>query len=207
MKRVCVCLWLCVRDFDHGCTAGNIQWFYFSVTNARRGLTVRFNLVNHNKPDSLFNYGLLPAVYSTADAASDGRSWRRSGTNACYYRSHNWYESGRKRAKKASKKGGKTKSKRRDDDSDDDDGDGGGAGSDWASGADDAPVSPKFYFIASFTYTFTNDGNDVVYFAYCQPYTASRLQRVLRVRLRRACQLTLHIDARPAHELPWRRGT
>lgn len=56
--------------------AGNTQWFYFRVTGAGAGATVRFNLVNHTKEDSLFNYGLLPAVYSDADAGSSGVGWR-----------------------------------------------------------------------------------------------------------------------------------
>lgn len=38
-------------------TRGNVQWFYFGVRNTRKGRRVRFNLVNHNKSDSLFNYG------------------------------------------------------------------------------------------------------------------------------------------------------
>jgi hypothetical protein len=151
-------------------------------------MTVRFNLVNHNKPDSLFNYGLLPAVYSQTDARESGKSWVRSGVNVCYYRSHNWYDAGSKKGRKRKKKrrgkdkaAGKQGGSKRQDDSDDDEG---GDGVVDAAVDPDAPRSPKFYFVATFTHTFKHDVGDVVYFAYCQPYTASRLQRVLRVRAR-----------------------
>jgi Cytosolic carboxypeptidase N-terminal domain len=132
--------------FDSGsmsgvvCT-GNIQWFYFSVRGASPGMTVRFNLVNHNKDDSLFNYGLLPAVYSQLDCERHQFGWRRLGTNACYYRSS------APRPQRKKKK----------------------------------PPSPrKYYFVATFTYTFPHAG-DTVYFAYCQPYSASKLQAFLQV--------------------------
>ena len=138
--------------------AGNIQWFYFSVNGGLPGQTVRFNLVNHNKEDSLFNYGLLPAVYSDVDASTRAYGWRRIGTNACYYRSASGFE----RRKKSAKSG-------------------------------KASTSFKHFYITTFTYTFTNLA-DTVYFAYCQPYTASNLQRFLLVRCR--CLLLLGRPAR-----------
>jgi cytosolic carboxypeptidase protein 2/3 len=105
-------------------------------------MTVRFNLVNHNKEDSLFNYGLLPAVYSEIDAERHQIGWRRLGTNACYFRSS---APKRQRKKKHA-------------------------------------TRVKYYFVATFTYTFLNAG-DTVYFAYCQPYSASKLQTFLQVTL------------------------
>jgi hypothetical protein len=59
-------------------TAGHTQWFYFSVSNthppalvrlAEQGVQVppvrvRFNIVNLTKPDSLYNLGMRPVVYS-----------------------------------------------------------------------------------------------------------------------------------------------
>lgn len=68
-------------------TKGNVQWFYFRVSNAKRGWRVRFNLVNNNKSDSLFNYGMLPLVYSERDAKRLSRGWRRGGDNVCYFQS------------------------------------------------------------------------------------------------------------------------
>lgn len=43
---------------------GYTQWFYFRVTNTRAGDSVRFNILNFTKSDSMFNYGLKVAVYS-----------------------------------------------------------------------------------------------------------------------------------------------
>ena len=124
-------LWL--REDLH--TNGNIQWFYFSVENITAGLTVRFNLVNHNKPDSLFNHGMRPLVYSTKVADLHGTGWVRAGTNCCYYQSANTYRSRRR---------------------------------------------SRNYYVASFTYTF-RFSRDRVYFAYCQPYTFTKLQSFLQV--------------------------
>jgi hypothetical protein len=59
-------------------TAGHTQWFYFAVANthppalvrlAEQGVQVppvrvRFNIVNLTKPDSLYNLGMRPVVYS-----------------------------------------------------------------------------------------------------------------------------------------------
>ena len=38
-------------------TNGNVQWFYFRCGGTRRGLTVRFNLINMKKSGSLFGDG------------------------------------------------------------------------------------------------------------------------------------------------------
>jgi len=80
-------------------TAGHTQWFYFAVSNthpsalvrlAEQGVQVppvrvRFNIVNLTKPDSLFNLGMRPVVYSCHDAATRGISWVRSGTDISYF--------------------------------------------------------------------------------------------------------------------------
>jgi len=89
-------------------TNGNIQWYYFSVeapvisahfpldtNNATRGppatasrisypLRVRFNIVNMQKNDSLYNYGMKPAVYSSNQER--GEDWVHGGEDICYYR-------------------------------------------------------------------------------------------------------------------------
>lgn len=66
-------------------TRGNTQWFYFGVTNALVGVPYKFNIVNCVKPDSLFNAGMLPLVYSTEAARSSTVGWRRRGESVCYY--------------------------------------------------------------------------------------------------------------------------
>lgn len=43
----------------------HVQWFYFSVRNTRVGISYRFNIVNLQKPDSLYRRGLQPLMFST----------------------------------------------------------------------------------------------------------------------------------------------
>lgn len=52
---------------DH-LTKGNNQWFYFRLSNTRKGRTYRFNIINLLKPDSLYNHGMQPLMYSEAEA-------------------------------------------------------------------------------------------------------------------------------------------
>lgn len=79
-------------------TGGHTQWFYFAVSNthpaalvrlAEQGVQVppvrtRFNIVNLTKPDSLFNLGMRPVVYSCLDAAVKGTGWMRAGSDISY---------------------------------------------------------------------------------------------------------------------------
>ena len=80
-------------------TPGHTQWFYFAVSNthpaalvrlAEQGVQVptvrvRFNIVNLTKPDSLFNLGMRPVMYSCTDAAQKNIGWMRAGTEISYY--------------------------------------------------------------------------------------------------------------------------
>lgn len=66
-------------------TRGNTQWFYFSVSNTRIGVSYKMNIVNMAKPDSLYNYGMKPCVYSKKEAELFKRGWRREGLDICYY--------------------------------------------------------------------------------------------------------------------------
>jgi hypothetical protein len=49
-------------------TDGHTQWFYFRVLNTRAGHTVKFNILNFSKLDSLFNFGMKVSVYSERHA-------------------------------------------------------------------------------------------------------------------------------------------
>jgi hypothetical protein len=60
-------------------TRGNTQWYFFSVSNTRAGRLYRFNIINMMKPDSLYNYGMKPLVYSVNDARRYRRGWVRCG--------------------------------------------------------------------------------------------------------------------------------
>ena len=80
-------------------TPGHTQWFYFAVGNthseelvrlSKEGVSippvrVRFNIVNFTKPDSLFNLGMRPVLYSVMDADSKGAGWVRAGSDISYY--------------------------------------------------------------------------------------------------------------------------
>ena len=45
---------------------------------------VKLNFVNFNKPDSLFNKGMQPVMYSMKNAASKNTGWVRAGTDISY---------------------------------------------------------------------------------------------------------------------------
>ncbi|XP_071965777.1 cytosolic carboxypeptidase 1-like isoform X2 [Antedon mediterranea] len=64
------------------------QWFYFEVSNMTPGVPYRFNVINCEKPNSQFNYGMQPVMYSIKEAMQGRPSWKRSGTKICYYRNH-----------------------------------------------------------------------------------------------------------------------
>ena len=57
-------------------TRGHTQWFYFAFANAKRGVTYKFNILNCVKPDSLFNSGLQPLIYSMEEAKVRGTGWQ-----------------------------------------------------------------------------------------------------------------------------------
>eukprot|EP00742_Colponemidia_sp_Colp-10_P006393 GILJ01006851.1.p1 GENE.GILJ01006851.1~~GILJ01006851.1.p1 ORF type:complete len:1123 (+),score=176.22 GILJ01006851.1:301-3369(+) len=66
-------------------TKGHIQWFYFAVSNTTAGQSVQFNLVNFLKPDSLYNEGMQPVVFSEKAFLSNGKQWFRAGTDISYF--------------------------------------------------------------------------------------------------------------------------
>lgn len=63
----------------------NCQWFYFRLKGTRAGRTYRFNIINLLKPDSLYNHGMQPLMYSDKSAELKGTGWERAGKNICYY--------------------------------------------------------------------------------------------------------------------------
>ncbi|CAK1551904.1 unnamed protein product [Leptosia nina] len=67
-------------------TNRHVQWFYFRVTNTKKQMMYRFSIVNLSKPDSLYNEGMRPLLYSTKDAQLHSIGWRRCGDNIAYYR-------------------------------------------------------------------------------------------------------------------------
>lgn len=67
-------------------TIGHTQWFFFRVQNTTKDLEVQFNMLNLAKPDSLFNHGMKPLVYSERKVEEEGVGWFRDGYNIGYYK-------------------------------------------------------------------------------------------------------------------------
>lgn len=66
-------------------TRGHTQWYYFRISNIRTNKNYRFNIINLMKPDSLYNHGMRPLMYSEAEAKKYGKGWQRHGNDVCYY--------------------------------------------------------------------------------------------------------------------------
>jgi len=72
-------------------TRGHHQWFYFSVTS-KTATTIKFNILNFTKRDSLYLQGMRIAVFSEkkAEKANKGelpslyKNWHRDGENITY---------------------------------------------------------------------------------------------------------------------------
>mmetsp|Transcript_13479 Transcript_13479/g.11544 ORF Transcript_13479/g.11544 Transcript_13479/m.11544 type:complete len:495 (+) Transcript_13479:437-1921(+) len=69
-------------------TRGHTQWYYFSVANTRKDKEYRFNIINMMKPDSLYNCGMKPLIYSDAHARYKKIGWHRDGYDICYYQNN-----------------------------------------------------------------------------------------------------------------------
>lgn len=64
---------------------GYIQWYYFAISNVKADVKYTFHLKNFFKPDSLYNLGMKPLVYSSKKAERDKIGWYRGGEDICYY--------------------------------------------------------------------------------------------------------------------------
>jgi len=71
--------------FDHGSSGQLTQWFYFRVANTREGQVYRFNIINFYKPDSLYNHGMRPLLYSKQEAKNSLLGWHRGCQDIKYY--------------------------------------------------------------------------------------------------------------------------
>lgn len=65
-------------------TNGHTQWYFFRVGNTRRGMRVKFNMLNLAKPDSLYNYGMKALCFSNKLKEEEGVGWHRVGQNIAY---------------------------------------------------------------------------------------------------------------------------
>ncbi|XP_053128273.1 cytosolic carboxypeptidase 4 isoform X3 [Hemicordylus capensis] len=64
------------------------QWFYFEVSAMKTATPYRFNLINCEKPNSQFNFGMQPVMYSVKEALQGRPHWIRVGYDICYYKNH-----------------------------------------------------------------------------------------------------------------------
>lgn len=62
------------------------QWFYFEIGGMETDVVYTFNIVNCEKQNSQFNYGMKPIMYSVQEAVAGRSGWVRVGTDICYYR-------------------------------------------------------------------------------------------------------------------------
>nr|XP_014426057.2 cytosolic carboxypeptidase 4 [Pelodiscus sinensis] len=64
------------------------QWFYFEVSAMKPVVPYRFNIINCEKVNSQFNYGMQPVMYSVKEALQGKPHWIRVGYDICYYKNH-----------------------------------------------------------------------------------------------------------------------
>jgi hypothetical protein len=124
------------------------QWFLFEVSNMEIKKPYRFNIINCEKPNSQFNHGMQPLMYSSIT-----QTWSRVGTNISYYK-NNFYH---KKTMTETMTNGDTDGME-------------GHSSDSASSS-----NTKRFYTVTFTITFATQG-DVTYLSYHYPYTYSMLQ-------------------------------
>ncbi|CAM9675104.1 unnamed protein product, partial [Laminaria digitata] len=67
-------------------TDRHTQWFYFRMSNLRKGRSYKLNLQNLMKPHAMYNLGMQPLAYSEVRAEKEGVGWYRTGSEACYFK-------------------------------------------------------------------------------------------------------------------------
>lgn len=65
-------------------TKGQTRWFHFSVTNAKRNQTIRFNICNFHKPVRLFRSGMKPMFRSEKDPEQN--NWKPIPSEVDFFR-------------------------------------------------------------------------------------------------------------------------
>ncbi|XP_069936225.1 cytosolic carboxypeptidase 1-like [Cherax quadricarinatus] len=64
------------------------QWFYFEVSNMEAHTPYIFNIINNEKPNSEFNFGMKPVMFSVQNAMNGCGFWIRTGYDICYHKNH-----------------------------------------------------------------------------------------------------------------------
>ena len=73
-------------DYDTNNESNLTQWLYFSVSNVKAGVTVRLNICNLAKEESLYNQGMKPCAFSVRKKDATGVAWHRAGFDISYFR-------------------------------------------------------------------------------------------------------------------------
>ena len=66
-------------------TTGYMQWFFFRVSNTKKGQKVNFNIINMLRPKCLYRKGLKIMTYSKLQAQNENIGWHRDCENIMYY--------------------------------------------------------------------------------------------------------------------------
>ena len=66
-------------------TTGYIQWFFFRVSNTKKGKKINFNIINMLRKKCIYSHGLKIMVYSTMASMKENIGWQRDCTNIMYY--------------------------------------------------------------------------------------------------------------------------
>ena len=66
-------------------TTGYTQWFFFRVSNTRQKSSVKFNILNVYKNNSLYQAGMKVIVYSCKKSEQSNLSWHRDGRDISYF--------------------------------------------------------------------------------------------------------------------------
>lgn len=73
-----------------------LQWYYFGMTNLRKGKPYKLNIINLTKDASLYNAGMLPCAFSVKAHRLAGTGWHRVGSSVCYYQNDISRKNGKK---------------------------------------------------------------------------------------------------------------
>ena len=66
-------------------TTGYIQWFFFRVSNTKKGNKSNFTIINMLRPTCIYKKGLKIMTYSKLQAKNENIGWHRDCNNVIYY--------------------------------------------------------------------------------------------------------------------------
>lgn len=119
---------------------------FLQVSNVESGVSYRFNVINCEKPNSQFNSGMQPLLFSVTEARNGQAGWRRTGGNIWYHKNSYVYEATEHSSAAVCPRGDKG-----------------------------VKTVRKNFFTLSFSVKFQHSG-DECYLVYHYPYTYSMLQ-------------------------------